>query len=83
MWCYRLYAPYRRLVDLSFEWGHGDAPRGTLKMLREATLMDDSKETTNSEKEDENTNPTLLLALCGILIGSLGFVVGRAASKRN
>ena len=69
-------------MDLSFEWGHGDAPRGTLKVLREAKLMDDPEEIPAEENNNENKNTPWMLALGGILIGSLGFVLGRAA-KRN
>jgi hypothetical protein len=78
-----LYAPYRRLVDLSFEWGHGDAPRGTLKLLREAKLIEDPEEIPMEKNNNDNKNTRWMLALGGILIGSLGFVLGRAVAKRT
>jgi hypothetical protein len=68
-------------VDLSFEWGHGDAPRGTLKLLREAKLIEDPEEIPLDENNIDNKNARWMLALGGILIGSLGFVLGRAAKR--
>ena len=78
------YAPYRRLVDLSFEWGHGDKPRGTLKLLREAKLIEDPalEEDTKDSDNDKNSD-RFLMALGGVLIGSLGFLLGRMHQRRS
>jgi len=79
-----LYAPYRRLVDLSFEWGHGDAPRGTLKLLREGKLIEDpelEEDTFNERDLSDKRTGRLTMVLGGILIGGLGFLLGKMQKK--
>ena len=78
-----LYAPYRRLVDLSFEWGHGDKPRGTLMLLREGKLIEDPViEDENKDSGSDKKVNRLILALGGVLIGSFGFFLGKMQRKR-
>jgi hypothetical protein len=51
-------------------------------LLREAKLIEDPEEIPMEEKNIDNKNTRWMLALGGILIGSLGFVLGRAVAKR-
>lgn len=79
---FRFYAPYRRLVDLSFEWGRGDAPRGTLKLLREGKLiedpiLDDEEKNKSDDKASDKHTSRLTMVLGGIAMCGFGFYLGR------
>lgn len=71
-------------MDLSFEWGHGDSPRGTLKLLREGKLIEDpvlEDFEPTKKTEHEKKSGRWVMALGGVLIGSLGFVLGRVQRR--
>lgn len=79
-----LYAPYRRLVDLSFEWGHGDKPRGTLMLLKERKLIEDpvlEDDGANKDSVGIKNMDRLTLALGCVLVGSFGYFLGKMQRK--
>ena len=74
-------------MDLSFEWGHGDQPRGTLKLLREGKLIEDPSvlddEKTVKCDECNGKSSRLTMAVGGIALCGLGFLLGKMqATKR-